>query len=467
MTRTAELICANFEAFVRQAFAESHPNEVIGDQRYVTFLCARIRELYTGESRRLIVNLPPRHLKTFIGSVCLPAWWLAHRPAAHVIIVTYAEPLASDIGHRLQHVMQAAWYLQLFRTRISPRRFSATNFATTQGGRVYAVSFAGSTTGYGADLLIVDDPLNISDAANERQMEYVNAEFEPRIMSRLNRPKDGPVVIIAHRLAPNDLSGFLLQQGAWDHIALPFIAPTDANYGAWHRKKLELLRPDDFSVADVTRIKASPRFATLYQQLIGTDEERILPEHFTRFFDYAVPRHERAVVLSIDASLSEGPNSSFNVIQAWCRKGEDHFLLDQWRARASFAQLRDEYDSFCRRHNPVLAVIEKTANGIPLIEYAKKRRNSIRVIEIVPDRRTKLERLSPHLSKIRDGRIKLPREGSFVEDYLAEFCATNRPTFDQIDTTVQYLDVTATLPPLKPPPPRVVGVLKKRSRWPP
>jgi hypothetical protein len=458
MASVADVIRSNFEAFVRQAFAASHPDELIGDQSYVKFLCERIGRLYSGESHRLIVNLPPRHLKTFIGSICLPAYWLAHRPATEIIIVTYAEPLASEIGHQLQQVMQATWYLKLFPTRISPRRFSATNFATTQGGLVYAVSFEGSVTGYGADLLIVDDPLNISDADNEKHLEYVNTEFEPRLMSRLNRPKNGPVIVIAHRLAPNDLSGFLVQQGGWEHIALPFEAPTDVDYGTWQRKKGELLRPNDFSEVEVTRIKANPRFPTLYQQLIGSDEEAIRPEHFLRFFDYAIPRRERAVVLSVDASLSAGPNSSFNVIQAWCRKGEDHFLLDQWRGRGGFADLRDAYNSFCRQHNPVLAIIEKAANGIALIEHARRRRNKISVIEVVPDRRSKRARLAAHLPTIRNGHIQLPREADFIEDFLAELCAVNRTTFDQIDAAVQYLEVIGTQPPLKPPAPRSMGV---------
>jgi phage terminase large subunit-like protein len=460
--RAAELIRSNLVSFVRKAFAGLHPGELLGVQPYVSYLCYELSKLFEGDITRLIINLPPRHLKSFIGSVCFAAWWLAHRPSSKVMIVTYSEPLARNLGHRIQAILRSSWYQQLFPTRISANHSSVTDFSTIQGGGVYAVSFGGSITGYGGDLIIFDDPLNISDAGNEQQLQRVNDGFDPLVMSRLNHPKTDPVVIIAHRLAENDLAGFLLQQGGWERVVLPFVATQDATYGAWHRRKGELLRPEAYGEHEVARIKAGGSYETLYQQCVGAEEQRITPDHFGRYRGYEVPML-RAVVLSVDASQCSGPKNSFSVIQAWWYSGEDHYLLDQWRSQCDYEELWRAYSVFCKRYNPSAALIERAANGYALIRDSKRRRRRLRVAEIATDRRSKTARLVPHLETIRAGRIKLPRDADFVDNYIAEFAASKRTTFDQVDATTQYLEWIAKQPPLLVPPPRAVAVARNPS----
>ena len=452
-----QLIKRNFESFARKCFATLHPGELLGHQEYVSYLCGELEKVYAGDTKRLIINLPPRHLKSFLCSVCLAAWWLAHRPAAHIMLVTYSEALARDLCRRIKKIVESDWYQRLFATRIADDHSRISEFSTKQGGGLYAVSFNGSITGHGADLLIFDDPLNISDAANQRQLQRVNDEFGPLVMSRLNHPNSDPVVIVGHRLAESDLSGFLLEQGGWRHVVLPFIAIRDETVGAWHRRKGELLRPDAYDAHDIACIKAGGGFDTLYQQCVGLDEYRIGPEHFGRFASFEVPRNI-AVVLSVDANQCRGPNNSFSVIQAWWDSGSHYYLLDQWRSQCDYEELWHAYRTFCKRYNPVVALIERAANGIALIRDASRRRGNCRVIPIATDRRSKTERLAPHLETIRAGRIKLPHEGEFVDDYIAEFVANNRGTFDQVDATTQYLPWIATQPPLKPPGPRALGV---------
>ena len=307
-------------------------------------------------------------------------------------------------------------------------------------------------------MIIFDDPLNISDAANQLQLQRVNGTFDPLVMSRLNHPKTDPVVIVAHRLADNDLSGFLLDQGGWHPIVLPFVATEDATYGPWRRRKGELLRPDAYGDDEVARIKAGGSYETLYQQCVGSEEERIRPEHFGRFAVYEVP-HRIAIVLSVDASQCSGPKNSFSVIQAWWHSGADYYLLDQWRSQCDYEELWNAYRFFCRRYNPSAALIERAANGYALIRDSKRRLRRLRVVEIATDRRSKIARLAPHLETIRMGHVKLPRDGAFVDDYLAEFTASKRATFDQVDATAQYLEWIPTQPPLIPAAPRTVAVV--------
>jgi phage terminase large subunit-like protein len=457
MLVAAELIHTRYEAFVRKCFATLHQGQLLGKQPYVEYLCSIISNVIAGHITRLIINLPPRHLKSFIGSVCLAAWWLGHRPSSHVLVVTYSQLLACELAHQINTIMCSPWYQQLFSTRISQNRFAVTNFSTTEGGGLYAVSMAGSLTGYGADLIIFDDPIKINDSNNEVLLQAINDDFDDLVMTRRNNPKTVPVVIVAHRLNENDLCGHLLEIGGWEHVCLPFIAPQDTMYGHWHRKKGEPLRPHDYDEYDIARIQASSRYFTLYQQCVALEEQRIKPEHFGKFAAYEVP-NRIAAALSVDASLCSGPRNSFSVIQAWWCSGDYYYLLDQWRKQCDYEELWSAYKKFCDFYNPVVAIIERAANGRSLIRDSRRWRRNVRIVEIVTDHRSKIERLMPHIETIRAGRIRLPLDAIFAEDYFAEMTASKPVFFDQIDSTVQYLETIGKLLPLQPPLPRALGV---------
>ncbi len=305
--------------------------------------------------------------------------------------------------------------------------------------------------------------MDISDGGNEQKLARVNALFHPLVMSRLNHPKDAPVIVVAHRLHENDLSGFLMQQDGWNQIVLPFIAPEDQTYGSWQRRKNELLRPDAFDSCDIASIQADANFQTLYQQCIASEEQKILAESFGRFRCYEIP-FERPVVLSVDASLRDGPRNSFSVIQAWYRSDQNcHYLLDQWRRQCDYEELYAAYKLFCRKYRPSAVLIENTANGLLLLEEARRKPSQTPVFEISPGSRSKMQRLTEHIGVIRAGRIKLPENAVFVDDYVAEFTALKRTAFDQIDATTQYLYWIKSSPPLKRPIRRAVAVVCSRS----
>lgn len=223
---TAALLRRNLQPFARMAFRYLHDGRELGNEPYITYVC-RLLAKAKDDGARILLNMPPRHLKTLLGSVFLPAWLLAWNAAEKIIIVTYSEQLALNTAYLLRKVLQSPWYRRYFSTRLADDRTRVSDFATTAGGGVYAVSAEGAITGRGATIIVFDDPLNIDDAGNLDQIEKVNQRFDTVIMSRLDNPKTGRVVISAHRLHQNDLAGHVLESGEWDHIALPFIAPKD------------------------------------------------------------------------------------------------------------------------------------------------------------------------------------------------------------------------------------------------
>lgn len=453
------LIRSDFKSFVRKCFSGTH-SEVLGPQPYVHFLCSKISELDRGETSRLIINLPPRHLKSFVCSVCLAAWRLAQTPSSKILLIAYGEELARNLARGVQQIIRLPWYQKLFPTRIARNHASVMDFATTHGGELRAISVGGSVTGFGCDLLIFDDPLNIADANNEVQIERINDIFYPSLMSRLNHPRTTPVVVVAHRLHENDLTGYLMAEGGWDHVVLPFLAPQDVVYGSWYRRAGELLRPDAYSAHDIARIKAGASFATLYQQCVGSTIAVIVPEDFGRFSVQDLPQR-MGIVLSVDTSQCKGIRNSWSVIQAWYRSGDHFFLLDEWRDQCNYPELWLAFRRFCRKHSPAVALIERAANGFQLVRDVRARYRSLTLEEVIPDQRSKEERLAAQAAVIKAGRVRLPQNADFVDGYVGEFTANKRVAFDQIDATVQYLAWAADKPYVRPAPPRALGYIAK------
>src|SRR5438477_11257060 len=99
-----------------------------------------------------LVNLPPRHLKSLLASVALPAWWLGHDPSAQILCVSYAQELANKHALDCRSVMASPWYQDLFPTRLSPHKQALEEFATTRQGFRMATSIGGVVTGRGADV---------------------------------------------------------------------------------------------------------------------------------------------------------------------------------------------------------------------------------------------------------------------------------------------------------------------------
>jgi predicted phage terminase large subunit-like protein len=468
-----DLIRNDFASFVRKAFYYEHGGTKLGNEPYIDYLCHELNKVATGETPRAVMNLPTRHLKTFLGSICLTAWVLAHAPSAKIIIVTNNDKLTEHITYHIRRILQSPWFRKVFKTRLADDRSRVGDFATTQGGEVFATSVGGVLAGRGGDLIIVDDPLDIKDAGNIRQIELVNQRFDNGIISRFNNSRTGRIIIIAHRLNSRDLSAHVLALGGWRHIVLPLVAIRKKTYalgyGTWCRKPGELLRPGSHTAKQLQQLQATtinPDFQLFYQQGVsGGAQIKIRREHFK----CGSMRDHRAlpVVLSVDPGQGDRSSASYSVIQAWVQvERNNHLLLDQWRDQCSYRELQSAFWRMVRRFRPAACIIENTANGPALIEDAR-RKTWLNVIPIIPDGRSKTARLIAHIGTLQKGHIHLPASAIWTEAYITEFlefphCRND----DQIDATTQYLDFMDTKPNLALPAQRALvafGIKRARS----
>jgi predicted phage terminase large subunit-like protein len=459
MSTAEDLIKRNQLAFAMKAFAQ-HPGQRLEPLPYVKFVMWHLEGVISGKFKRLVVSLPPRHGKTFLCSISFAAWVLAHNPAAKILVISYGQELADKIAYEIRSIVQSEWFRRLFQTRLQKSKLN--DLVTTAGGGVRSVSVEGGVTGLGADFIIIDDAVQIKDCENERQLERVNALFDGEIRTRLNSPKKGAIVIVAHRLAEDDLPGHVLEEGGWKLLRLPLIAPRSRAYKTddgfvWTRRKGELLRPDAFTARDVQRLRRMkrPNFETLQQQNPGArDRLRIKTEYVGVFASAELPA-DTPVVLSIDPGQKGGPTNSYAVIQAWALHQGRYLLLDQWRDQTRYSDFRTEVHRFIRRRRPSAILIEATGQG-PALTSDIKSQEGMQIVPITPIE-DKVSRLRRHQKAIRAGVISLPESAPWRDDFVSELTLFPYAAFDdQVDAMTQFLDWIAKAAPLAKRPPRAL-----------
>jgi hypothetical protein len=172
------LLRADFYSFMLCCFTELNPRARFLPNWHIEVLAAKLQAAREGLIKRLIVCIPPRHLKSLAASIALPAWWLGQDPAAAIINVTYGQELSDKFARDCRTIMMSPWYRALFPARLVSPRAALQELVTTQGGFRMATSVNGVVTGRGADVILIDDPLKAADALSEARRQSVNEWYD-------------------------------------------------------------------------------------------------------------------------------------------------------------------------------------------------------------------------------------------------------------------------------------------------
>jgi len=182
--RLAALLRTDPRYFIQKVFATLCPGERYVHNWHVDAIVHRLTLVYSGENRRLLINQPPRSLKSISVSVAFVAWVLGHDPSRRIIIVSYSQDFAAELHRQFRVVVESDWYQALFPGTLWSKE-TGFEMVTTMGGGRYATSVGGTLTGRGADLIIVDDPLNANEAQSEPARKRVIDWYAGSLVSRL------------------------------------------------------------------------------------------------------------------------------------------------------------------------------------------------------------------------------------------------------------------------------------------
>jgi hypothetical protein len=179
----AALLRSNLRFFIWQSFQTILLGTPYLPNWHIDAIAHQLMQVQAGETARLLINQPPRSLKSIRVSIAYPAWLLGHDPTRRVIVVSYSNDLAAELHRQFRMVIDAPWYRALF-PAMRAARDSGTEFVTTQGGSRYATSVGGTLMGRGADLIIIDDPLKPEDANSESALRRVIDWYGGTLVSR-------------------------------------------------------------------------------------------------------------------------------------------------------------------------------------------------------------------------------------------------------------------------------------------
>jgi predicted phage terminase large subunit-like protein len=460
----------DFLAFVARAFDEVEPRVNLAVENYIRLLAHELTALAAGDTKRLILNLPPRHLKSLLTSVFLPAWMLGRDPRLRFIIVSHQMDLATLFSRLIRQIIASDWYAEVFpRTRLSPDHNTASEFITTVGGSVRATSINAGVTGHGADVIIVDDPLDANDATSEAARTNVIAFFNQALISRLDDPKSGRIVVVAQRLHDEDLPGHLLRSDVWKHVCLPFIATEDTNYEIgntlWHRSIGDVLSPARFGPNEIAATREdvpSHVYATQWQQ-----QPTAATSHWVSESDFprapSMPPNYSRCIMSWDPALKSGSRSDYSACVIAREVQHRLFIVNVWRGREDFEGLCRVGDRLADVWKPTHILTEDTALGPALAEHFA--RIGHRVFQVGTKGRPKADRFQANLARLKAGDVVLCEPAPWASVFIDEIVRFPYHAFDdQVDALIQLLTWTRENP---PPPPRIIASgLGSRPRQP-
>lgn len=289
---------------------------------------------------RLIVAAPPRHGKTELLSHWLPAWFLSLWPERRVILASYAAELATKNGRLVRNTVQryTADPNALLGLQLADDSKAADRWNTQQGGGLLAAGAGGGITGWGAHLLIIDDPFkNAEEAASEVMRDRVWRWWQMDASTRLE--PGGTVVLIATRWHEDDLTGRLIadaQQGgqSWDVLNLRAVAEDDDPLGRPAGAPLWPERYDLDALAQIRRTVGSYGWNALFQQRPSSAEGALVKREWWRYDEQPVDVESLDQVLwSWDLTFGASAGSDFVAGHVWGRKGATYHLLDRVHER--------------------------------------------------------------------------------------------------------------------------------------
>lgn len=443
------LLRQNLYLFVQKVFATVDASQPFKPNWHIEVVCDWLM-LAAGEGvNRLIITLPPRHLKSICASVALPAWILGRDPAARVICVSYSDELALKHARDCRKVMESKWYKRLFPgTRLSKKRSAVNDFETTRGGGRFTTSIGGSLTGRGGGYIIIDDPIKLQDSISKALRRYTNQWYDNTLRSRLDNKKTGVIILVMQRVHLDDLVGHVREKESWHDINLPAIAEEDETFTIWNekdvgRKKGEALHPerDTLEMLEETRnLKGSFNFQAQYQQSPVPEAGNLIKRHWFHFYD-VVPvavRQADRIVQSWDPAISVSDTADWSVCTTWAIRGVDYYLIDVYRKRCDFPTLKRKIVDHKKQYAADIVLIEDAGAAKGLIQQLNDDRQ-IRPIGIKPEG-SKEDRMAAQSAVIEAGRVFLPKNASWLDEFRMEMAAfPSGKHDDQVDSVSQFL----------------------------
>jgi predicted phage terminase large subunit-like protein len=438
----------DFASFVAKAGASLVPGQLAWNW-HLDAICHALEQVRLGKTRRLIINLPPRSLKSVIASVAFPAFVLGHDPSKRIICVSYAQDLATKHSNDFRALLGSSWYRSLFpRTKPSGRKNTEAEIEMAGGGMRLATSVGGTLTGRGGSLIIIDDPIKPDDAMSATTREACSKWFSNTLLSRLDDKVAGAVVIVMQRVHIDDLVGYVTRQDGteWAVLNLPAISPADQHIplgdGRAHLfAEGDLLHPEREPQPILDDLRAnlgSDAFSAQYlQEPVPPGGAMIKRAWISRYAEVPTRKPGQSIIQSWDTAAKGGPGNDWSVCSTWLVARPNYYLLHVHRGRHDYPELRRKAIELADRFKPTRILIEDIGAGTALQQELRKAGKPVRAIKVDRDKECRMADVS---TKFENGFVHLPERAAWLaalEDELFAFPGSRHD--DQVDSISQAL----------------------------
>ena len=377
--RKESAIKNDFMSFVKYVW----PDFIEGSHHKI--MSEKFNKVATGQLKRVIINMAPRHTKSEFSSYLLPSWMIGKNPKLKIIQATHTTELAVRFGRKAKNLIDSQEYQKIFQTKLREDSKAAGRWETNEGGEYFAAGVGGSITGRGADLLIIDDPHSEQDALNTNALERTWEWYTSGPRQRLQ--PGGVIVVVMTRWNTKDLTGRLINSqkeakaDQWEVIEFPAILPND-----------KPLWPEYWKLEELEGVKASlaiGKWNAQYQQNPTAEEGSIIKREWWQLWDKDLPPLYH-VIQSNDTAFLKKETADYSAITTWGvfypteDSGPNLILLDVVKDRFEFPELRrvalEQYNYW----KPESVIVEGKASGMPLTFELRKQ--GIPVINYTPSR---------------------------------------------------------------------------------
>jgi predicted phage terminase large subunit-like protein len=439
------LLANNLTSFTEFAFGVVRPGVSFKPNWHLEAVTEKLSQVARGEVRRLIITLPPRTLKSLCASVALPAWFLGRNPWERVVVVSYSDVLARSHANDFRRLVNHPIYQASF-PAMRLERDTDREITTTQRGKRIATSIDGTLTGLGGNLIIIDDPLKLSDAMSEAVRQRVNEWYRSTLLSRADDKTAARIVLVMQRVHQDDLAGYLQEQGGFEVLNLPAIAQRTETYflgdgRTYERQKGELLHPEHepaHVLAELKREMGPIAFSAQYQQSPIPPGGTIIKRKWLTTYDDVGYQSGDRIIMSWDIALSETESGNYSACVVLLRRQEVFYILEVVRGRFLFDALKQKVMEVKRRYtytSPTL-LIEDSPISRGLIQNLRDKSINVTVYKPDTDKRA---RVIAQSDLFAGGSVRFPRRAAWLEDLTAELLAFPGRHDDQVDALTQGL----------------------------
>tara|TARA_R110000803_G_scaffold210147_1_gene281216 strand:+ start:1027 stop:2643 length:1617 start_codon:yes stop_codon:yes gene_type:complete len=448
-------------------------------------ICDELMAVERGENDRLMIFISPRSSKSTIASVYFPAWCLGRNNDWSWIQISHSDDLARQFGREVRDMIATDMYRLVF-PKIEINRLQAAaddwSFNKPARGKFKSAGSGKGLAGYGANLIMIDDPLSEQDAFSKAKRSTINRWYPGGVRSRLM--PGGAVVIVQTRWTEDDLSGYLLSQedndpfvDKWRVIKIPafntVISLQSLTHATKELKNAHLLprsysepvlgesfwpdkeKPEDFhwSTEMLLRTKHSLpgyQWDALYMQEPSAEEGGIFKLEYWQDWDKDKAPPVDYVLLSVDPAFSAQTSADFSAMQRWGLFMDDSInpnhltdldssliLLGAKKGRWDFPDLRAEILKQWADHRVDAILIEKKASGQSIAQ--ELRLAGLPVFEYNPDR-DKVSRAHACTHMLHNGKIFMPKDKVWAQEVIEECRKFPNAAFDDhVDALTQAL----------------------------